>query len=263
MERDFKGVWIPRTVYLDERLNALDKMILTEIDSLDKGPDGCWASNQHLADFCQCGLTKVSTSITKLIDLGYVEVISFDGRTRHLKSCLSKSERQTFKKRKADFQKVNASNTKEKPKERLVDDAEEAAPDPFDIHPDQGWVDMVGDYEANIGPLPYSEVAMANLRMQYEALGSEVMREAIRVTALKQPTNPHVYLRHVCQAWVAAGVTTLEQARAQSAEHDRQVEASRGARAAPKVNPALDYTQRTYTEDELSKILYDPAQDFS
>ena len=36
-ERDFKGVWIPKEVWLDERLSMLDKGIFAEIDSLDKG----------------------------------------------------------------------------------------------------------------------------------------------------------------------------------------------------------------------------------
>ena len=111
VNRDFKGVWIPREVWLDSRLSMLDKGILTEIDSLDMSESGCYASNEHLAEFCQCSVTKVSTSITKLINLGYLNVLSFDGRKRFLKSSLSKIERQDFKNCKADFQKVKDSNT--------------------------------------------------------------------------------------------------------------------------------------------------------
>lgn len=97
MDRDFKGIWIDRAIWLDERLSALEKVILAEIDSLDIDNRGCFASNQYLADFCQCSVTKVSTSISKLIDLGYLELGNFDGRMRVLKSRLSKSERQTTK----------------------------------------------------------------------------------------------------------------------------------------------------------------------
>ena len=110
-ERDFKGVWIPRVVWLDARLNALEKVILAEIDSLDIGERGCWASNKHIADFCQCSETKVSTAISKLIELGYLYRPHFDGRLRILKSSLSKFERQTFKNCEADFQKLQESNT--------------------------------------------------------------------------------------------------------------------------------------------------------
>ena len=90
MERDFKGVWIPKEIWLDTRLNALDKIILVEINSLD-GEDGCFASNEYLAEFCQCSEAKVSKSVALLIKLGYLEVLRFDGRKRFLKSSLVKN----------------------------------------------------------------------------------------------------------------------------------------------------------------------------
>ena len=65
-ERDFKGVWIPKEIWLDKRLTPLDKMILVEIDSLDITNKGCFASNKYLAEFCQCTETKISTTISKL-----------------------------------------------------------------------------------------------------------------------------------------------------------------------------------------------------
>lgn len=111
IERDFKGVWIPKTVWLDERLNALDKIILTEIDSLDNGERGCYASNKYIADFCQCSETKVSTAISKLIKFGYLYMQKFDGRQRELKSRLSNFERQNCKNSKADFEDLKESNT--------------------------------------------------------------------------------------------------------------------------------------------------------
>lgn len=100
-KREFRGVWFPASVWLDRRLNAIEKMILLEIDSLD-GERGCYASNKYLADFCQCGESTVSRSITKLKSLGYISIASFDGRTRTLHSCLAKSARQTCQNDEAD-----------------------------------------------------------------------------------------------------------------------------------------------------------------
>ena len=60
MERDFKGIWIPKEIWLDDRLNALEKMILMEIDSLDTDEKGCYATNDYIAEFCQCTPKKVS-----------------------------------------------------------------------------------------------------------------------------------------------------------------------------------------------------------
>lgn len=109
--RDFKGVWIPKKVWLDTRLNALEKIILTEIYSLDNGEKGCYASNEHLAEFCNCSKTKVSTAIRKLIDCGYIYVQNFDGRKRELKSRLSNFERQNIKNCKAEYHNLKESNT--------------------------------------------------------------------------------------------------------------------------------------------------------
>lgn len=109
MNRDFKGVWIPKEIWLDDRLTALDKVIFVEIDSLDDGETGCYASNQYLAEFCQCSVTKVSNAVAKLTELGYIETASFDGRKRILKSRLTKSVRQDNEKCKADEQKVKGS----------------------------------------------------------------------------------------------------------------------------------------------------------
>lgn len=109
-ERDFKGVWISKTVWLDDRLNALEKIILAEIDSLDTGERGCWASNKYIADFCQCSESKVSKAISKLINLEYICLKSFDGRQRILKSRLSNFNMQDSKIYKADCENMLQSN---------------------------------------------------------------------------------------------------------------------------------------------------------
>lgn len=114
-QRDFKGVWIPKQVWLDTRLTALDKVILTEIDSLDQGERGCFASNKHIAEFCQCSETKVSKSIATLIKYGYLYVQKFDGRQRELKSRLTNNANQPCKKDKSEKQKVQESNTSTNP----------------------------------------------------------------------------------------------------------------------------------------------------
>lgn len=104
-KRDFKGVWFPAEVWLDDRLTALEKMILMEIDSLDN-EGGCFASNEYLAEFCQCSKSKVSAAVSKLRRLGFVRVLSFDGRKRVLGSCLSFSVGQPTKNEKSAYQNL-------------------------------------------------------------------------------------------------------------------------------------------------------------
>ena len=106
--RDFKGIWIPSDIWLDERLNALEKAILMEIDSLDV--DGCYASNEYLADFCKCSERKITEAISKLIELGYISLKNFDGRTRILISNLAKNSILPRKNCEAASQKMKANN---------------------------------------------------------------------------------------------------------------------------------------------------------
>lgn len=88
VQREFKGIWIPREVWLDSRLNALDKVIFAEIDSFSSSGKVCFQNNATIAEFCQCSESKVSKTVSKLIDLGYIRCVSFDGRKRYLQSCL-------------------------------------------------------------------------------------------------------------------------------------------------------------------------------
>ncbi len=48
--RDFKGVWIPKEIWLNNNLSIIEKIFLVEIDSLDN-ESGCYASNKYFADF--------------------------------------------------------------------------------------------------------------------------------------------------------------------------------------------------------------------
>ena len=109
MNRDFKGVWIPKEIWLNENLTMIEKVILIEIDSLDN-EEHCSAGNEYLAQFCQCTIPKVTKAIKKLEDMGFIEVISFDGRHRKIRSCIIKNMSQTNKKYDAESYKILANN---------------------------------------------------------------------------------------------------------------------------------------------------------
>lgn len=70
-ERDFKGVWIPKIIYLDENLSWTEKILLVEIDSLD-GERGCFALNEHFASHLAISKDRVSKLINGLVDKGYL-----------------------------------------------------------------------------------------------------------------------------------------------------------------------------------------------
>lgn len=89
-KRAFRGVWIPAEVWTDENLSFTLKGLLVEIDSLDCEPDGCYASNTHFAKFLNIDRQYVSQLISKLCEMEYVRLESFDGRKRVLRSLMKK-----------------------------------------------------------------------------------------------------------------------------------------------------------------------------
>lgn len=114
--RDFKGIWIPKELWLNNELTLIEKIILVEIDSLDN-ENHCTAGNEYLAEFCNCSESKVSKAIKKLIERNYIQQVSFDGRQRVLKSNeLLKNTKQSSKIYESESQNLlynNISNTKD------------------------------------------------------------------------------------------------------------------------------------------------------
>lgn len=47
-KRDFKGVWIPKHIWLNADLTIMERLFLAEIDSLDNSAN-CFASNAHFS----------------------------------------------------------------------------------------------------------------------------------------------------------------------------------------------------------------------
>lgn len=107
MNRDFKGVWIPKEIWLNEELTLLEKIIFVEIDSLDN-ENHCVAGNEYFATFCNCSESKVSKAIKKLKDLNMIEEISFDGRHRKIR--VVKNTIESSKKYEAESQNLQSNN---------------------------------------------------------------------------------------------------------------------------------------------------------
>lgn len=65
MDRDFKGIWIPKEVWLTRDLSIQEKVFLVEIDSLD-GNNGCYASNEYFSEFFGLSKNRCSEIIKSL-----------------------------------------------------------------------------------------------------------------------------------------------------------------------------------------------------
>jgi len=81
--RYFKGVWIPREIYLDDELNPVQKILLSEINSLDNG-EGCFVSNEYLANFLKIDEGSVVNLLTDLRKKDWIINRKFGGCKRYM-----------------------------------------------------------------------------------------------------------------------------------------------------------------------------------
>lgn len=75
--RDFKGVWIPKEIWLDENLNKMQMLLYVEIDSLSSNDRGCFASNKHFAKFLRITPSRASQLVSDLKNKGYIKIKLF------------------------------------------------------------------------------------------------------------------------------------------------------------------------------------------
>ena len=80
----FKGIWIPARIWLDEDLTVHDKVLWATIDSLCSETRDCFASNEWLATRCKMTAGTVSNTIAKLKGKGLLIQTAFDGRERRI-----------------------------------------------------------------------------------------------------------------------------------------------------------------------------------
>ena len=74
MNRDFRGIWIPKEIWLNKDLSTNEKILLAEIESLGGLSNGCFASNQYLAEFFDLSKDRISKLISGLKNKGYITV---------------------------------------------------------------------------------------------------------------------------------------------------------------------------------------------
>lgn len=72
-ERDFKGVYIPKEIWLTPELTGHERLIFMEVYSLDR-KFGCVASNEHFAAWLGISERQVQDYIKRLKDKGLILV---------------------------------------------------------------------------------------------------------------------------------------------------------------------------------------------
>ena len=90
MKREFKGIWIPKEIWLSKDLTLQERIFLVEISSLDNS-EGCFANNQYFSDFFGISKTRVSVVINSLVKKNYIAstIIYKEGSKEILKRVLN------------------------------------------------------------------------------------------------------------------------------------------------------------------------------
>ena len=73
-ERDFKGVYIPKEIWLTPELTGYERLIFMEVYSLDR-KFGCVAGNAHFAEWLGISERQVQDYIKRLKDKGLISVV--------------------------------------------------------------------------------------------------------------------------------------------------------------------------------------------
>ena len=82
-KKEFTGVWIPRAIVEDDRLNWVERACYAEIACYVK----CFASNAFLCKRLDVSERTLQRIISHLKELEYIEQSGFDGRFRVLVAC--------------------------------------------------------------------------------------------------------------------------------------------------------------------------------
>lgn len=83
--RDFKGVWIPKEIWLTDKLSLMEKVLFVEIHSLDN-ERGCYASNRHFAEFFAVSERQIRNYIGTLKKRGFVRVTVLNRNQRVIRT---------------------------------------------------------------------------------------------------------------------------------------------------------------------------------
>ncbi|OYS70516.1 helix-turn-helix domain-containing protein [Limosilactobacillus reuteri] len=229
--RAFNGVWIPKKYWLDENLSPMEVLFMAEIESLD-GNNGCFASNNHFADFFGISAGRVSQIITSLKDKGYLAVSYNKNGKQVLNRIIRvvnklnegiKNTKDPIKKTKEGYlENAKGSNTS-----RVIQDSNTDIDKDDDDSVPARKDEQVRDED------PFALASQANINVNsglhlpifvefVQTLGEPVVCWAVRKTADSASHPNWQYLQTVLKNLEANSVRTVEQAEQLSEKHRQE-----------------------------------------
>lgn len=115
VNRDFKGVWIPKEIWLSKNITMVEKFFLLEIDSLDS-KKGCFASNAHFSELFGLSKGRCTQVIKQLESKNYIKItLIYEGKqiTKRLIKVVNKLNRGIKNIKLGYLENDEGTNTKE------------------------------------------------------------------------------------------------------------------------------------------------------
>lgn len=207
--RGFKGVWIPAEYWLDANLTMSEINMITEIDSLDNG-NGCYASNNHFAEFFGVTKGRASQIIASLKAKGYISIsYDRDGKqiTRRVIRVVNKLNR-GIKNTKPPIKNTKQGyleNCEERNTELGIHlDERERIKQPLNTNTELSllsWPDSLGAMTGKIERLL--------LDVKHQGMSDKVIQKAIDLTKIAEPNTPYGYLKTILDDWLGQNIYTM------------------------------------------------------
>ncbi len=276
MERAFKGIWIPKEIWLSEDLNIMEKLFLVEIDSLDND-HGCFASNDYFSKFFKLSKNRCSEIIKSLEEKKYI-LISYKYipgtkqiekrilRVRNKYLGIRKTEGGGFEKSKGGTRKIDevvgksirwSGNTEDNNTPLIIHSNNTDILTYENMSVDENISSMSKLYQENIGMI--NGIVAEWIKEISEKIDVELFKEALVICTDKGKLQFN-FLKGIINNWLQKNVTSYEELKS----HELQ---NRFTNSVSKNNNNIQKTYKKgaganvnnsfagYAPDELEKIL--------
>lgn len=209
MERQFKGIWIPAEIWLDENLTVMEKVLYAEIDSFCGNGKECFCSNAHFAKMLQVSERRVQQILTAMESKGVIT------RTVIYKEGTKEVERRYLKPtyfttpHEIDFTTPH-EETFITPHEENFVDTNTVFTNPSSSkggEEDEDWQEVLDSYQDNIHPISGS-IELDTLKSLYNDYRKKWLLEGIKVMVLNNAKSIR-YLTTVLESWERDGYKSV------------------------------------------------------
>jgi DnaD/phage-associated family protein len=209
MERQFKGIWIPAEIWLDENLTVMEKVLYAEIDSFCGNGKECFCSNAHFAKMLQVSERQVRRLLCSLEEKGVISrrLVYKEGSKEVDKRYLKAIPSEPFDTTPMDIDvRTPGEEIVRTPGEGNVRDTNTVFTNPSSSkggEEDEDWQEVLDSYQDNIHPISGS-IELDTLKSLYDDYRKKWLLEGIKVMALNNAKSIR-YLTTVLESWERDG----------------------------------------------------------